>query len=178
MICGSRTSPGGENGNPLQYSCPENSMDRGAWRATVHGVAKSQTWLNTHRVPQSQQDWDTGLLTSFNFTSFKALSPNAFTLGVRPSTYIFWVGKQGGIQKDSIWFEQRMHRIWECGEGWGWKEGPVWILFTLGNLENFTDLFIYSSSPLKFWYQKKSSGLRVERCPELNNENSGWIIWA
>ena len=31
------------NGNPLQYSCLENSVDRGAWRATVHGVAKSQT---------------------------------------------------------------------------------------------------------------------------------------
>ena len=36
------------NGNPLQYSCLENSMDRGAWRATVHGVAKSQTWLSTY----------------------------------------------------------------------------------------------------------------------------------
>ena len=34
------------NGNPLQYSCPENCMDRGAWRATVHGVAKSQTQLS------------------------------------------------------------------------------------------------------------------------------------
>ena len=33
------------NGNPLQYSCLENSMDRGAWRATVHGVAKSWAWL-------------------------------------------------------------------------------------------------------------------------------------
>ena len=33
------------NGNPLQYSCLENSMDRGAWWATVHGVPKSQTWL-------------------------------------------------------------------------------------------------------------------------------------
>ena len=31
------------NGTPLQYSCLENSMDRGAWRATVHGIAKSQT---------------------------------------------------------------------------------------------------------------------------------------
>ena len=37
--------PGGGHGNPLQYSCLENPMDRGAWRATVHGVAKSQTWL-------------------------------------------------------------------------------------------------------------------------------------
>ena len=36
-------SPGGGNGNPLHYSCLENPMDRGAWRATVYGVAKSQT---------------------------------------------------------------------------------------------------------------------------------------
>ena len=39
-IPGSGRSPGVGNGNPLQYSCPENSMDRGAWRATVHGVTK------------------------------------------------------------------------------------------------------------------------------------------
>ena len=37
---------GGGNGNPLQYSCLGNSMDRGAWWATVHGVAKSQTRLS------------------------------------------------------------------------------------------------------------------------------------
>ena len=37
--------PGEGNGNPLQYSCLENPMDRGAWWATVHGVAKSQTRL-------------------------------------------------------------------------------------------------------------------------------------
>ena len=42
-------SPGGGNGNPLQYFCLENSMDRGAWWATVHGVAKSQTWLSTQK---------------------------------------------------------------------------------------------------------------------------------
>ena len=35
--------PGGGHGNPLQYSCLENPMDRGAWRATVHRVAESQT---------------------------------------------------------------------------------------------------------------------------------------
>ena len=34
-------SPGGGNGNPLQYSCLENSVDRGTWEATVHGVTKS-----------------------------------------------------------------------------------------------------------------------------------------
>ena len=42
-IPGSGRSPGEGNGNSLQYSCLENSLDRGAWRATVHGVAKSQT---------------------------------------------------------------------------------------------------------------------------------------
>ena len=46
-IPGSGRFPGVGNGNPLQYSCPENSMDRGAWWATVHGVTKSRTQLNT-----------------------------------------------------------------------------------------------------------------------------------
>ena len=44
-IPGSGRSPGGEHGIPLQYSCLENPMDRGAWQAIAHGVAKSQTWL-------------------------------------------------------------------------------------------------------------------------------------
>ena len=42
-IPGSGRSPGVGHGNPLQYSCLENPMDRGAWWATVHRVAKSQT---------------------------------------------------------------------------------------------------------------------------------------
>ena len=45
-IPGSGRSPGEGNGNPLQYSCLENPMDRGAWWATVHGVAKSRTQLS------------------------------------------------------------------------------------------------------------------------------------
>ena len=47
-IPGSGRSPGGGNGNPLQYSCLENPMDRGAWKATVHGV----TELDTAEVPK------------------------------------------------------------------------------------------------------------------------------
>ena len=39
-------SPGAGNGNPFQYSCLENSMDNGAWQATVHGVAKRLTGLS------------------------------------------------------------------------------------------------------------------------------------
>ena len=45
LIPGLGRSPGGENGNPLQYSCLENPMDRVAWQATVHGVTESWTQL-------------------------------------------------------------------------------------------------------------------------------------
>ena len=45
LIPGSRRSTGEGNGNPLQYFCLENSMDKGAWQATVHGVAKSEAQL-------------------------------------------------------------------------------------------------------------------------------------
>ena len=44
-IPGSGSSPGRGNGNPFQYSCLEDSMDRGAWQATVHRIAESQTRL-------------------------------------------------------------------------------------------------------------------------------------
>ena len=53
-IPGSGRYPGGGHGNPLQYSCLENPMDREAWHATVHRVTKSQTrlkWLSTHVQP-------------------------------------------------------------------------------------------------------------------------------
>ena len=43
IIPGSGRSPGGGHGNPLKYSCLENSMDRGIWWATVHGFAESNT---------------------------------------------------------------------------------------------------------------------------------------
>ena len=40
LIPGSGISPGGGHGNPFQYSCLENPMDRGAWQATIHGLTK------------------------------------------------------------------------------------------------------------------------------------------
>ena len=46
LIPGSGRSPGEGSGNPLQYSCLENSMNRGAWQGIVHGIGKSQTLLS------------------------------------------------------------------------------------------------------------------------------------
>ena len=58
-------NPGVGNGNPLQHSCLENSMGRGAWQATAHRVANNQTRLNTHRRGFRP-----------NMTYYKALYPN------------------------------------------------------------------------------------------------------
>ena len=52
-IPGLGRSPGGGNGNPLQYFCLENPMDRGAWRATVQGVAKGSD--TTERLKQQSR---------------------------------------------------------------------------------------------------------------------------
>ena len=79
-------SPGEGNGNPLQYSCLENPMDRGAWQATVHGVTrvwydletkppqpysswvtkshKESEWLKQQRLSDTQSEW----LSNFHFT--------------------------------------------------------------------------------------------------------------
>ena len=58
-IPASGRSPGGGNGNPLQYYCLENPMDRGAWQAKVHMVAKNQIqlkWLRMHTDKHSKHN--------------------------------------------------------------------------------------------------------------------------
>ena len=75
-IPGSERPSRGGNAYPLQYSFLENFMDRGAWWATVHGVAKSQTWLSTHTHTDTHKDYTIMDFTEWvNFltdlTSFK-----------------------------------------------------------------------------------------------------------
>ena len=64
-VSGSERFPGGVHGNPFQYSCLENSMDRGAWRAMVQRVTKSQTQLKelsvrarTHTLTHTHTHWE------------------------------------------------------------------------------------------------------------------------
>ena len=60
---------GGGNGNPLQYSCLEKPMDKGAWQATVHGVAKSRTQLS-----------DFSLYSLWIFLNFKIFNSKLFKI--------------------------------------------------------------------------------------------------
>ena len=76
-IPGSGRSPGGGHGNPLQDSCLENPMDRGAWQATVHRVTKSRAWLkwlSTH----AHIYW-AGQKVCLHFNKFFG-QPNIYTL--------------------------------------------------------------------------------------------------
>ena len=93
-IPGLRRYPGEENGNPLQYSCLENPTDRGAWWATVHGVAKSQTQLSyfTHSLTHSLR-FVIAYLSRSKCLNFMDESPSAVILepkkikSVTPSTF-------------------------------------------------------------------------------------------
>ena len=71
-IPGSGRSPGGRHSNSLQYSCLENPLDRGAWRATVHRVTKSQTrlkWLSAHRHYSGLKDPGTSFALCAHFVN-------------------------------------------------------------------------------------------------------------
>ena len=70
-IPGLGRSPGGGNGNLLQYSCLENPMDGGAWWATIHGVAKSRTWLNDLTFKQQQSPKDLNKFFKLNMKWLK-----------------------------------------------------------------------------------------------------------
>ena len=71
---------GGGNGSPLQYSCLENPIDRGAWQAIVHEVVHSRTRLRLSTWPQTTRGSDlTGLGWGFDLVGFKSIwSPYLF----------------------------------------------------------------------------------------------------
>ena len=85
---GSGRSLGVGNGNPLQYSCLGNPMDRGAWQAIVHGVAKSLTLLSTHAHTQTHTRREQ--LSGF-ITPHTHIGHFAFIILLFPMKVKFWV---------------------------------------------------------------------------------------
>ena len=76
-------SPGEENGYPHQYSCLKNSMDRGVWRASVHGVAKSWTWLRHEHFHFSCIQYINSTITLW--VKIPLLSPLKYTMDAMDS---------------------------------------------------------------------------------------------
>ena len=88
LISGSGRSHGGDTDSPLQYSCLEKPMDRAAWRATVHRITKSLTWLSNWAHVHTENNWFSfqlarvilaAMLSSFDFL-FKVGFPNLYKI--------------------------------------------------------------------------------------------------
>ena len=90
-IPGSERSPGEGNGNLLQYSCLENSMDKGAWWTSVHGVTKSRTQLST--APQFERI--NSLVLSIRYGS--TLSSMYFPGGSDGKAFAYNAGDPGSV---------------------------------------------------------------------------------
>ena len=122
-IPGSRRSLGVENGNPLQYSCLENSIDRGAWQATVHGVTESWTCQVASVMSNSLQPcgpWPTRLLCLWDFSRQEYWSGLPFPPSgdlsdwPRDQTHISYISSIGNrfFTTSTTWKPQRVGHDW------------------------------------------------------------------
>ena len=134
-IPGSGRSPWGGHGNPLQYSCLKNPMDRGPWWATVHGVTRSQIRLSTHtgdKVSWKQMGCNPGLVVALSVHQYIEwllcprywLGPGTPSWSNTQSPYLHWARSQQGkttvcagslpawpgLQSSSVWLHQLI--IW------------------------------------------------------------------
>ena len=102
LICGLGRSLGEGNGYSLQYSGLENSMDRGAWQAIVHGVAKSQTWLSDFH------------LTAHHCTNRMKTKKSLMDLLRRSPLVTFaWVSVERWVVKATLKWVEWNNRKWE-----------------------------------------------------------------
>ena len=119
-------SVGEGNGNPLQYSCLENPMDRGAWWATVHRVSKSQTWLSNYTLLISETKKDT--YDRILRGRMEISGQREIFEGILRERGRFWgnsLRKKGiseGILKKRRWVWGLLKGGWE-GSEWMWVRG-------------------------------------------------------
>ena len=107
-VSGSGRSPGEGNGKPLQYPCLENSMDRGAWLARVHRVAKIQTWLSTQAQTYVGRSGQVILSVSVHLFQewSRNLNPGLFRLSFK--AMIFSEAWSGGLRRSLLGFYTKM----------------------------------------------------------------------
>ena len=123
-IPGLGRSPGGEHGNPFQYSCLESPMDRGAWGAAVCGVAQSRTWLSTWtphsvmRVNAENQVEDSHVREDGEPAETEHLAPSRI-LGVNRENREEWTTKDklrgpGRRSRASVWLSHSSGTLTLC----------------------------------------------------------------
>ena len=93
-----RRFPGAGNGNPLQYSCLGNPMDRGAWRATVHGVVKS--WAHWARAHTHTHTCNDSWVYSCYFCSFDRLCKALLLFRIYNQNFIFALSSHSRIRPE------------------------------------------------------------------------------
>ena len=140
---GSGRSPREGNGNPLQYFCLGNTMDRGAWRAAIHGVTKSRTQLS---------DWACTCRNTYTYVirymySYTIIPPYPWTLNLqiqRASYYTIYTTHKGQLSITvCVWKMQEFGLIlcyFSC----------VWLSATLWTVAYQVPLFL-GSSRQKYW---------------------------
>ena len=137
---GSGSSPGEGNGKPLQYSCLENSMDRGAWWVPVHGVSKSQTWLSDFHFQQSAGN-------GFSYSHCFSSPSLCHLISIKIWLSLLKLSKEFGFG------------IWKKAWVYGW----VWVFFFLSLL-----LLLFSCSVMSDPEHCSTSGFPVHyQLPEL-----------
>ena len=142
LIPGSGRSPGEGHGNPLQYFCGENPMDRGAWKTVVHRVAKSRTWLmwlsmHAHRATQTTT---TGMWQEWHYCAksvkiWECLLLQQNLMDLERHVVSWRVGEKNRIQV----FNTTSPRV-----AWGRKAQEMLILFTFNQHRFFSNLFVQS----------------------------------
>ena len=122
LIPGLGRSPGGGHGNPLQYSCLGNPVDRGAWWATVHGVTKSQTWLS---------EWTELNWNCLKYTHWIMISDSTNMTKITPPPFP-WVHDYVARDCISVSFAVRCDQLLPGRFSWSqlvvscWKLGIIW----------------------------------------------------
>ena len=178
LVPGSGRSSGWGNGSPLQYSCLDNPMDRGAWWATVHRVTKSQTrttkWLNMHPTHRLVRPRDTQA-TCFNSTLKYCLCHRLVTTtGVRESLVLPGIVAVTEAQAESCcrwpwvrWAGSSNRRRIECSftrasghvhfSMMPWKIRGKWVGLVFGKQTKKTNGLLFKTNEL----QKKQKNLNL-----------------
>ena len=176
-VPGLERSPGGGHGNPLQYSCQENPMDRGDWQTTVQEVAKSWTWLkwlSMHTIKQNGQNidnywqwvvciWEFTKLFSLLWDIVEVFYNMKFFESVMESA-----GRSIGPGVDLI--SRRSAGLVRGGAGWKQGVESLWNLLIVGNREPGGNL-PWMEAP------KESPGrLNGQMCAPLKPGCQGWGV--